>query len=97
MSRKYAVCLMGLVLVISFSGCATMSLWAPEDKKVIDRDGKWRYEEIEDPADYYDSDAKVWQKILYTPFTLLIDAVTAPIQGFFLDPRWGSEERSGGC
>ena len=33
-----------------------------------------------------------WQKVAWTPFMVVLDVVTSPIQGFFVDP-WASKEQ----
>ena len=67
-----------------------MSLWAPDDQEVMSADGNWTYGDVEtasvDDATSSGDRMTIWGKIALTPFAVLLDVITAPVQKFLLDP-----------
>ena len=88
-TRRIRAALLGLCLATSTSACFTTMAWGGDP--FDDDDGPRASRRYGDD----DGGPSIWASLALTPFTLVLDLVTAPVQAFFLfddddDDRYGS-------
>ena len=85
--KKWMI-LITLLMSLQVTSCTTMSVWAPEGKEVVAGDDEqWTYqwkENYEPKAGH--KEMKTWMRVALTPFSVVLDIATMPLQSFALDP-----------
>ena len=74
--RKVAWLLPLVLLCLLLPGCFTSMLWGSDlDDTSLTDEATYRR----------DKEFSVWTRILLTPFAIILDIITAPVQDFFAD------------